>query len=93
MLTTEIDDTGIALVTLDMPGRSMNAIDWAFAQALDGAVTALAADGRVTGVILASGKASFIAGADLGIMPGLWAEGMTAGAAAAQPFSSRSLRA
>jgi len=84
MLTTEIDDTGIALVTLDMPGRSMNAIDWAFAQALDGAVTALAADGRVTGVILASGKASFIAGADLGIMPGLWAEGMTAGAAAAQ---------
>lgn len=68
MLTTEIDPDGIALVTIDMPGRSMNVIDWPLADALKEEIAALAASPAVTGIIVASGKSSFIAGADLAIM-------------------------
>jgi len=69
MLRTEIDATdGIALVTIDMPGRSMNVIDWALAEALQREIALLAANDAVTGIVLASGKESFIAGADLAIM-------------------------
>lgn len=75
MLTTEIDDGGIALLTIDMPGRSMNVIDWAFTEALRAEITRLAADPAVTGIIVASGKDSFIAGADLAIMNGMTGPG------------------
>lgn len=68
MLTTEIDQDGIALVTIDMPGRSMNVIDWALADALKEEIAALTANPAVTGIVFASGKSSFIAGADLAIM-------------------------
>ncbi|ADZ70938.1 enoyl-CoA hydratase-related protein [Polymorphum gilvum] len=68
MLTTDIDQDGIALVTIDMPGRSMNVIDWPLADALRAEIARLAGDPAVTGIVFASGKSSFIAGADLAIM-------------------------
>lgn len=71
MLTSAIDKDGIALVTIDMPGRSMNVIDWAFTDALRAEIDRLAADPAVTGIVLSSGKTSFIAGADLAIMNGM----------------------
>lgn len=82
MLRTEIDAEGIATLVLDLPGRSMNVMDWALAAALGAQVERLAADPAVTGLILTSGKASFMAGADLAIMRDLAAPGVTAGDAA-----------
>src|SRR5687767_1378188 len=61
----EVDGDGIALVTWDMPGRSMNVMgpgsiaDWA--ASVDKAV----ADPAVKGLVVTSGKPAFIAGADL----------------------------
>ncbi len=71
MLTSEIDSDGIALVTIDMPDRSMNVIDWAFTEALRAGIDRLASDPQMTGIVIASGKESFIAGADLAIMNGM----------------------
>ncbi|WP_321342119.1 enoyl-CoA hydratase-related protein [Breoghania sp.] len=68
MLNTEIDSDGVALVTIDMPGRSMNVIDWPLADALKDEIAALTTNESVTAIIFASGKSSFIAGADLAIM-------------------------
>jgi enoyl-CoA hydratase/carnithine racemase len=77
MLRTEIDEEGIALVTIDMPGRSMNVIDWDMGAALDEAVSVLIADDVVKGIVITSGKPSFIAGADLSIMKDFTAPGVT----------------
>jgi 3-hydroxyacyl-CoA dehydrogenase/enoyl-CoA hydratase/3-hydroxybutyryl-CoA epimerase len=65
MLSTTIDRDGIAVVTIDQPGRAVNVIDWALSERLDAEFTALGANAEVKGVVLTSGKPSFIAGADL----------------------------
>lgn len=70
MLTTTLED-GIAIVTIDLPGRSMNVMDAALIAALDAEVARLAADTAVSGIILTSGKAAFIAGADLAMLENL----------------------
>lgn len=70
MLTTQIED-GIALLTIDQPGRAMNVMDWALSAALDAEVARLAADDAVTGIVITSGKGAFIAGADLAILKAL----------------------
>lgn len=77
MIDLQIDAEGIATVTLDMPGRAMNVIDWALGQALEDTVTRLAGDAAVTGVVITSGKRSFVAGADLAIMKDFVAAGVT----------------
>ncbi len=59
---------GIALVTWDMPGRSMNLIDATTTAELSAIVEQTAADAAVKGVVMTSGKDSFCAGADLSIL-------------------------
>lgn len=81
MLNTDIRD-GIAIVTIDMPGRSMNVIDWDLAIALDRCMTELGQDATVTGIILTSAKSSFVAGADLAIMADFAVPGMNLAKAA-----------
>ncbi len=71
MITTGIDTDGIATLTLDMPGRSMNVLSEASIAAIAKAARAAIADDRIKGVILASGKRDFIAGADLDMLLGL----------------------
>lgn len=68
MIDLHIDADGIALLTIDQSGRSMNVIDWALADALSARLDELAARSALRGVILTSGKSSFMAGADLAIM-------------------------
>ncbi|HXQ83347.1 MAG TPA: 3-hydroxyacyl-CoA dehydrogenase NAD-binding domain-containing protein [Xanthobacteraceae bacterium] len=63
--THDIDGDGIALVTWNSPGRSMNVIDMAVIAELSGIVEELATDGAVKGVVIISGKDTFCAGADL----------------------------
>ncbi len=81
MLDTDIQG-GIAVVSIDMPGRSMNVIDWDLAAALDRCMTELGRNADVTGIILTSAKPSFVAGADLAIMATFAAPGMTLAKAA-----------
>ncbi|WP_127091545.1 3-hydroxyacyl-CoA dehydrogenase NAD-binding domain-containing protein [Aquabacter cavernae] len=67
MLTTTLDD-GIAVITIDLPGRSMNVMDAPLIAALDAEVARLASLDAVTGIVITSGKSAFIAGADLAML-------------------------
>jgi 3-hydroxyacyl-CoA dehydrogenase / enoyl-CoA hydratase / 3-hydroxybutyryl-CoA epimerase len=61
----DIDADGIALVTWDMPGRSMNVIDTTAMSELASIVEQVAADAAIKGAVVTSAKESFCAGADL----------------------------
>ncbi len=69
--TIETDADGIALVTWDSPGRSMNVLDVTSIEELGGIVEATTADAAVKGVVITSGKDAFCAGADLAMLEGL----------------------
>ena len=64
-ITLDIDGDGIALITWDMPDRSMNVLSEDsirdYGEALDRAMI----DDKVKGILIASAKKDFIAGADL----------------------------
>jgi 3-hydroxyacyl-CoA dehydrogenase/enoyl-CoA hydratase/3-hydroxybutyryl-CoA epimerase len=63
--TLDVDSDGLALVTWNSPGRSMNVIDPAVKDELAAIVEQVAADAAIKGVVITSGKDSFCAGADL----------------------------
>lgn len=67
----EIDADGIALLTWDMAGRSMNVMTADVITELAGLVERFAADGTVRGVIVQSAKDNFSGGADLAMIRGL----------------------
>jgi len=60
-----VDADGIALLTIDLPGKSMNVLTPEFMQDLESLVDRVTADEAVKGAVLASGKKAFIAGADI----------------------------
>ena len=64
----DIDADGIALVTWNMPGRSMNVIDAKVTEELGAIVEKVATDAAIKGAVLTSGKDAFCAGADLAIL-------------------------
>jgi 3-hydroxyacyl-CoA dehydrogenase/enoyl-CoA hydratase/3-hydroxybutyryl-CoA epimerase len=72
--TYDVDADGIALLTIDMPGRSMNVFDEDSSRELAELVERLLADGAVRGAVVASGKPAFIAGADLEMLARINAE-------------------
>src|SRR5215469_15447671 len=76
-LTLARGEDGIAVITWDMPGRSMNVMNDAslgeFAAAVDGALS----DSETKGVVVTSGKPAFIAGADLDWLEALMASSET----------------
>jgi 3-hydroxyacyl-CoA dehydrogenase/enoyl-CoA hydratase/3-hydroxybutyryl-CoA epimerase len=61
----ETDADGIALVTWDMPGRSMNVFTEEVMDELDKIVDQVAGDAAVKGAVITSGKDTFSGGADL----------------------------
>jgi 3-hydroxyacyl-CoA dehydrogenase/enoyl-CoA hydratase/3-hydroxybutyryl-CoA epimerase len=65
VLSAAQDEAGILTLTFDDPSRPMNVFSDAVIVELRAAVEAAAADARVKGVLIRSGKSSFIAGADL----------------------------
>jgi 3-hydroxyacyl-CoA dehydrogenase/enoyl-CoA hydratase/3-hydroxybutyryl-CoA epimerase len=67
-------DDGIALVTWDMAGKSMNVIDMSVMDELDAIIDEIVADEAVTGAIITSGKPTFTGGADLTMLEGLLGE-------------------
>ena len=56
---------GIATATMDSPGRSMNVLDDKLAAGLAALVDRLETDASIKGLVLASGKKDFLAGADI----------------------------
>ncbi|HEX6860437.1 MAG TPA: 3-hydroxyacyl-CoA dehydrogenase NAD-binding domain-containing protein [Caulobacteraceae bacterium] len=65
----EVDGDGIALVTFDVPGRSMNTITGAVMREFPEVIERIKSDAAIKGAVIASGKPSgFCAGADLGEM-------------------------
>ncbi|MGE4073914.1 MAG: 3-hydroxyacyl-CoA dehydrogenase NAD-binding domain-containing protein [Reyranella sp.] len=65
MITYNVDNDGIATLTWDMPNRTMNVLNEASITAYAGALDSALKDDKVKGIIVTSGKADFIAGADL----------------------------
>ena len=69
--TIETDGDGIALVTWDAPGRSMNVIDATVMDELAAIIEQITAEAAVKGVVITSEKDAFCAGADLTMLEGL----------------------
>jgi 3-hydroxyacyl-CoA dehydrogenase/enoyl-CoA hydratase/3-hydroxybutyryl-CoA epimerase len=61
----DVDADGIALVTWDMPNRSMNVIDQKVTEEIQEIVEKVATDAAIRGAVITSAKDSFCAGADL----------------------------
>ncbi|HEX2538798.1 MAG TPA: enoyl-CoA hydratase-related protein, partial [Pseudolabrys sp.] len=61
----DVDADGIALVTWDMPGRSMNVITSDTTAELSAILDKVVADAAIKGVVVTSGKDAFCGGADL----------------------------
>jgi 3-hydroxyacyl-CoA dehydrogenase/enoyl-CoA hydratase/3-hydroxybutyryl-CoA epimerase len=59
---------GVALLTWDMPGRSMNVITEEVMAELAEVVEKVAADASIKGCVIASGKSAFSGGADLSML-------------------------
>lgn len=73
----DVDADGIALITFDVPGRSMNTLTSSVMAEIPQWIDKVKGDDAIKGVVLTSGKTSgFCAGADLGDM----ADGMLGGA-------------
>jgi len=67
-ITYAVSDDGIAIITWDMPGRSMNVLSEASMREYAEAARQAIADDKVKGIIVTSGKRDFIAGADLDML-------------------------
>src|ERR1700704_4330338 len=67
----ETDADGIALVTWDIPGRSMNVLDETTILELEEIVKQTSADNAIKGVVVTSGKEAFSGGADLSMLEGM----------------------
>jgi 3-hydroxyacyl-CoA dehydrogenase/enoyl-CoA hydratase/3-hydroxybutyryl-CoA epimerase len=65
---TATDADGIALVTWDSPGRSMNVIDMKVIEELAAIVDQVSADAAIKAAVITSGKETFCAGADLAML-------------------------
>lgn len=70
MINYAIDSDGIATITWDMPGRSMNVLNNDSIPAFADAIQKSISDDAVKGVIITSAKPDFIAGADLEMLQG-----------------------
>jgi len=80
-VAVEVDTDGIALITWDMAGRSMNVLTEPVVGELDAIVTQISDDDAIKGAVIASGKPAFCAGGDLSMMLGFAREHADASAA------------
>ena len=66
--TMEKDAEGVATITWDVPGKSMNVLSMDGAAQLDALIDDALADDAVKGIVITSGKADFAAGMDLNVL-------------------------
>lgn len=67
----DVDADGIALVTWDIPGRSMNVFDEVSTQEIGEIIKQTTSDAAIKGVVITSAKEAFCAGADLSMLEGM----------------------
>ncbi|MFQ3452925.1 3-hydroxyacyl-CoA dehydrogenase NAD-binding domain-containing protein [Bradyrhizobium sp. UFLA01-814] len=67
----DVDADGIALVTWDIPNRSMNVFDELSTQEIDEIIKQTTDDAAIKGVVVTSAKEAFCAGADLSMLEGM----------------------
>ncbi|QBX35431.1 3-hydroxyacyl-CoA dehydrogenase [Paracoccus liaowanqingii] len=77
--TMKTGDDGVAIITWDVPGKSMNVLSMEGATALDGLIDQALADAAVKGIVITSGKADFAAGMDLNVITGMKDQGSAQG--------------
>ena len=65
MAITRTVDDGILVLTIDMEGRSMNVLNEQLTEPFAQAINDIESDDAINGVVITSGKDSFIAGADI----------------------------
>jgi 3-hydroxyacyl-CoA dehydrogenase/enoyl-CoA hydratase/3-hydroxybutyryl-CoA epimerase len=70
--TVDTDADGIALVTWDMPGKSMNVFTSDVLDELNAIIDQTVADSAIKGVVITSGKSSFSGGADLSMIKAMF---------------------
>lgn len=66
--TMQKDAQGVATITWDVPGKSMNVLSMDGAAQLDTLIDEALADPAVKGIVITSGKADFAAGMDLNVL-------------------------
>ncbi|MGJ8678863.1 fatty acid oxidation complex subunit alpha FadJ [Paraglaciecola sp.] len=67
--TLDVREDGVAILTMDVPGESMNTLKIEFAEQIDAVLKQINADANIKGVVLISGKSnSFVAGADISML-------------------------
>ena len=64
-ISYEIDSDGVAVVTWDLENRSMNVLNAQSVNEYRDVIENLVKDEKVKGIVIASAKEAFIAGADL----------------------------
>lgn len=69
--TMEKGADGVAIITWDVPGKSMNVLSMDGATTLDGLIDDALADEAVKGIVITSGKKDFAAGMDLKVIAGM----------------------
>jgi len=72
-----VDSDGIALLTIDLPGKPMNVLTPELMADLETLTRRAAEDNAVKGIVLTSGKKAFIAGADIKDMVTAYDRGVT----------------
>ncbi len=73
-----VDTDAIAVLLMDVVGRPMNVLTPEFTADLAQCVERIASDAGIRGAVVASGKSSFMVGADIKDMVGAFERGMTA---------------
>ncbi|SMX32142.1 3-hydroxyacyl-CoA dehydrogenase NAD-binding domain-containing protein [Actibacterium lipolyticum] len=63
-----VDADGVAIITWDVPGKSMNVMSFEALQELDASIDKALADDAVKGAIITSGKKDFAGGMDLNVL-------------------------
>jgi 3-hydroxyacyl-CoA dehydrogenase/enoyl-CoA hydratase/3-hydroxybutyryl-CoA epimerase len=66
----EVDSDGVALLTIDMPDKSMNVFNMDLINDLETCVDRVLEDDAIKGAVITSGKSTFLAGADLTMLGG-----------------------
>jgi 3-hydroxyacyl-CoA dehydrogenase/enoyl-CoA hydratase/3-hydroxybutyryl-CoA epimerase len=70
----DVDADGVALITWEMPGRSMNVLTPEVIEELNALVERIAAEPTIKGAVVTSGKEGFSGGADLAMLQGMGGE-------------------
>ncbi|UWP96095.1 enoyl-CoA hydratase/isomerase family protein [Aliiroseovarius crassostreae] len=63
-----VDADGVATISWDVPGKSMNVLSYAALEELNGHIDTVLADDAVKGAIITSGKKDFAGGMDLNVI-------------------------